>query len=149
MIFRLSAIAAGALLVSACSDASEVEQTAGFDAIAADETVYFLGNEPFWGGEVTGTSLRYSTPENSAGDTFEVSRFVGNSGLGLSGQLAGAAFDLTITIGECSDTMSDRAYPFTATLKIDEELRSGCAWTDEMPFTNDVEAATEGESAEQ
>ncbi len=106
-----------------------------FDAIAADETVQFSGTEPFWGGEVTGSELRYSTPDNIDGVRIIVERFAGNNGLSFSGELNGQPFDLAVTPGECSDGMSDRSYPFVATLQIGEETRSGCAWTDDMPFT--------------
>ena len=100
-----------------------------------DETIRFVGTEPFWGGEVSGGSLTYSTPENQNGTTIAIERFAGNNGLGLSGMFEGQAFDMTVTPGECSDGMSDRAYPFTVTLKIGAEQRSGCAWTERTPFS--------------
>jgi len=31
--------------------------------------------------------------------------------------------------------MSDRTYPFTATLKIGDDTRNGCAWTEREPFS--------------
>ena len=43
-------------------------------------------------------------------------------------------FDLMITPGECSDGMSDRTYPYTATLLVGDEQRQGCAWTDSQPY---------------
>lgn len=106
-----------------------------FAAIAADETVSFVGTEPFWGGKVNGSSLTYSTPENQDGATLAVTRFAGNNGLGYSGQLEGQPFDMAITPGECSDGMSDRTYPFTVTLKVGGEQRNGCAWTERTPFS--------------
>jgi uncharacterized membrane protein len=33
--------------------------------------------------------------------------------------------------------MSDRSYPFTATLTIGDELRNGCAYTDIQMFTGE------------
>lgn len=108
---------------------------AAFSAIGPEETIRFTGTEPFWGGEVTGGSLTYSTPENPDGTTIAVERFAGNNGLGLSGTLEGQAFDMAVTPGECSDGMSDRTYPFTVTLKVGAEQRSGCAWTERTPFS--------------
>lgn len=106
-----------------------------FGAIAADETIRFLGTEPFWNGTVQGTELVYKSLENEAGDTVAVRRFAGNNGLGFSGTLRDQPFDMTVTPGECSDGMSDRTFPFTVTLKIGADQRSGCAWTDAKPYT--------------
>ena len=41
---------------------------------------------------------------------------------------------MTVTPGACSDGMSDRTYPYTVTLKIGDDTREGCAWTDAQPF---------------
>lgn len=114
--------------------------TAPFGAIAADETLRFTGTEPFWGGSVTGTELVYTTPSQPQGTRIAVSRFAGNSGLGFSGSFEGRPFDMAVTRGgayggHCSDGMSDRAYPYSVTLQVSGETRSGCAWTDRKPFT--------------
>lgn len=133
---RLAALFALAPLVAACQQAEQAERTTEpYAAIAADETIRFTGTEPFWGGEVTGERLTYTTPEDPDGTTIAVERFAGNSGLGFSGTLAGARFDMTVTEGACSDGMSDRTYPLTATLQVGEEQRQGCAWTEARPFT--------------
>lgn len=105
-----------------------------FAAIAADETIRFLGTEPFWGGTVRGGGMVYSTPENRQGDTIAVRRFAGNNGLGFSGMWNGAPLDMAIAQAPCSDGMSDRSYPFAVTLRLGEEQRGGCAWTDRNPF---------------
>jgi uncharacterized membrane protein len=129
-------ILAPALLLAACQSAGEGERTTEpYAAIGADETIRFTGTEPFWGGEVTGERLLYSTIENPDGTAIAVGRFAGNSGLGFSGTLAGARFDMTVTEGECSDGMSDRTYPLTVTLMVGEEQRNGCAWTEARPFS--------------
>lgn len=57
--------------------------------------------------------------------------------MGFSGELNGEPFNLAVTPGECSDTMSNRSYPFTATLTIGDELRNGCAYTDIQMFTGE------------
>ena len=74
-------------------------------------------------------------PETPAGRTIDVARFAGRGGLSFSGSLDGAALELTVTALACSDGMSDRSYPFTATLKLGDELRSGCGWSERQPFT--------------
>jgi uncharacterized membrane protein len=106
-----------------------------FNGIAETETLHFLGPEPFWGGEARGDTLTYTTPATPAGTKVAVRRFAGRNGLGLSGMLADKSFDMTITPGACSDGMSDRGFPFVVTLKLGEEVRAGCGWTDRQRFT--------------
>ena len=106
-----------------------------WDGIAENEVVHFVGTEPFWGGDVTGTKLTYSTPENQEGEVIEVTRFAGRGGVSYSGTLAAGAMTLAVTPGKCSDGMSDREFPFVATLQISSEVRKGCAWTERQPFT--------------
>ena len=105
-----------------------------YDGIKPDELLRFSGTEPFWGGRVSGGTLTYSTPENPDGETVAVERFAGRGGVSFSGKLSGGAFEMMVTPLACSDGMSDRTYPFTVTLKLGEELRNGCGWTDRQPF---------------
>jgi len=105
-----------------------------FDAIAKNEAIRLVGTEPFWGGTVKGSVLTYTTPENPSGTAVAVTRFAGMNGLGYSGALSGKPLDLLITQAPCSDGMSDRSFPFTASLQIGAEKRSGCAWTDRLPY---------------
>lgn len=104
-----------------------------FAGIAAGETVRFASTEPFWGGEVRGDRLVWKSPEQPDGTALTVSRFAGRGGLSFSGTLQGKAFTLAVTPGACSDGMSDRRYPFTVMLRLGEEMRSGCGWTDARP----------------
>jgi uncharacterized membrane protein len=105
-----------------------------YAGIGEGETLHFTGTEPFWGGSVTGTALTYTTPDKPAGTAISVHRFAGNNGLAFSGMLAGAAFDMAVSEGKCSDGMSDRTYPFTVSLQIGSEKRIGCGWTDNRRF---------------
>jgi uncharacterized membrane protein len=66
-----------------------------------------------------------------------VSRFAGRGGLSFSGTLRAGDITVAITPGECSDGMSDRAYPFGATLQVDADVRQGCAWTDRHPRSDE------------
>ena len=128
------------LVLSACqagsSDGENVPGTSpeGFTGIAVDETIYVGGTEPFWGGEVAGDQMLYTSPEDPDGTSFGVERFTGQGGLGFSGMLGDKTIDMTVTPGACSDGMSDRTYPYTVTLQIGEEQRTGCAYTDGQPF---------------
>lgn len=125
---------AGIAMLAACGGGEDLpgdtRDTTAYAGVSEDEVLRFAGNEPFWGGQVVGNSLTYSTPENIDGTTITVTRFSGRGGLGFNGVLDGNSFDLAITPGDCSDTMSDRSYPFFATLQIGGEQRNGCAWRD-------------------
>jgi uncharacterized membrane protein len=129
--------------IAGCADSpGDISRDAEpFAGIAADETITALGTEPFWKLEISPEGGRYqavyATPENIDGSAFTATRFAGNNGLGYSGELDGRAVNLALTPGECSDGMSDRVYPFTATLAVGEETLFGCAYTDAAPFTGD------------
>lgn len=126
------------LAVAACHPASEGMPGDPADhkpwgGIAATETVHFLGTEPFWGGEAKASSMTYTTPENAKGETVPVHRFAGRGGVSFSGELSGSPATLAVTPSACSDGMSDTRYPFTVTLRIGEQTRQGCGWTDRSP----------------
>ncbi|MCA8905461.1 MAG: hypothetical protein H6917_18095 [Novosphingobium sp.] len=129
------------LLLAACQPGGganvpgDADDHRAYDGIGADETLRFTGTEPFWGGQVTGGTLTWTTPENIEGTTIAVERFGGRGGLTFSGTLDGASFDMMVTPAECSDGMSDRTYPFNVTLQLGPETRYGCAWSDARPFT--------------
>lgn len=130
------------LVLGACQATEPVEgvpgnaeDTAPYAGIGPDETVRFTGTEPFWGGTVSGAALTYETPDNPEGEPVAVERFAGRGGLSWSGRLRDQRFVLAVTPGECSDGMSDRIFPFVATLEVEGGQRSGCAWTAQMPFT--------------
>ncbi|MCB2058943.1 MAG: hypothetical protein R3E09_04650 [Novosphingobium sp.] len=128
-------------LLAACQSGSgtgvpgDADDHTAYEGISMDETLRFTGTEPFWGGQVTGGSLTYTTPENIDGTTIPVERFGGRGGLSFSGTLDGENFDMMVTPAECSDGMSDRSYPFNVTLKLGTETRYGCAWSDTRPWT--------------
>ena len=85
------------------------------------------GAEPFWGGSVTGTTIRYMTPGDQFGDVIETRLALGRDRETYSGSWRGSPFVLTLTRGPCSDGMSDRAYAFAAELSARGEIRRGCA----------------------
>lgn len=141
---RRALLAAMVLVLAACGRAGSGAQLPGdmadsrpFAGIAKDEVVNLVGTEPFWGGKVAHNRLTYSTPENVEGVEIEVTRFSGRGGLSFSGELDGKRLDLLVTPAPCSDGMSDRSYPFVATLKLGDETRTGCAWSQQHPFSGD------------
>ena len=109
---RIAVLAAGLLAIAlpGCRGQAAPEGIPGdtgdstpFAAIGENETVKFTGTEPFWGGEVAGSSLTYSTPENIDGTEVPVTRFAGRGGVSWSGMYDGARFVLAVTPGSCSD----------------------------------------------
>lgn len=150
-MIRCSLLAAATLFLAACHSAHEgadvpgdAGSTAPFSGIAPGDVVRFTGTEPFWGGDVTDDRLTWTTPEHPDGVTARVSRFAGRAGLGITGQLGGQDFAMTVTEGQCSDGMSDRTYPFTVSVQIGQDrLLSGCGWTSAVPFTGGEGAAAQ------
>jgi len=133
-----------ALCLVACSDGGgsgnanipgDTGDNQPFTGISETTKIHLTGNEPFWGGDISGDILRYTTPLQPDGLSIDVERFAGRGGLSFSGDLNGAQLTLAITPGDCSDDMPDRRYPFVATLQIGDDIRAGCAWTDTAPFT--------------
>ena len=86
-----------------------------------------VGTEPFWGGTVTGTSVRYMVPERQFGDVVETRRSYGPGSETYAGTFRRRPFVLTLTRAPCSDGMSERPFAFTATLQVAGETRRGCA----------------------
>jgi len=108
-----------------------------FDAVGPEETVTLLGNEPFWNLTITAGEGLWTTPENQPGTRFAIARVAGNGGLGFTGTLEGKPLAATLTPGACSDGMSDRSYPFVATIAWGEETLKGCGYTTNQPFSGD------------
>ncbi len=87
-----------------------------------------LGTEPFWAIHVSEGKLRYMTPEDQEGRQIEIQREqTERDELALSGTLEGEALTLSVTEEPCSDGMSDRSYPFAATLRLGKATLRGCA----------------------
>ena len=138
MTFRLPVFTTLILAAAACAPAKDDTidpKGKTFDAVAPQETVTLTGTEPFWNLTVEGDKGLWTTPENQPGTTFAVTRFAGNNGLGLSGTLDGKELTATLTPGECSDGMSDRTFPFVATIALGGETLKGCGYTDSQPYT--------------
>ena len=95
------------------------------------------GTEPFWTLAIAASEGVWTTPDNQPGTRFAVKRFAGNNGLGFSGELDGKQLTATLTPGECSDGMSDRRFPFVATIALGGETFEGCGYTTSQPFTGD------------
>ena len=91
-----------------------------------------LGAEPGWTLEITPDRLNY------AGDYGETKITVANPGArpSFNGERYFAErLTVDVTHSECSDGMSDRAFPFVATIALGGETLQGCGYTDSQPFT--------------
>lgn len=128
-----------AAILAACGSGSQPKpgDVPAYDGISASETIHLSGTEPFWSITIEGDRLTYATPDNIGGSVTSVTRFAGNGGLGLSGTLEGAALQIAVTPGECSDGMSDRAYPFTATITLGDAMLEGCGYTNAQPYSGE------------
>ncbi|GAA0755518.1 putative membrane protein [Erythromicrobium ramosum] len=124
---------------AACTPAADGIDPKGktFDAVAPEEAVTLTGTEPFWTLAIAAGEGVWTTPENQPGTRFAVKRFAGNNGLGFSGELDSKPLTATLTPGECSDGMSDRRFPFVATIALGGETFEGCGYTTSQPFTGD------------
>ncbi|MEE4539734.1 MAG: hypothetical protein V2J51_14745 [Erythrobacter sp.] len=145
ILWKVALALAGITVLTACTEVrGDISRDgATFDGIAPDATVTALGTEPFWSLTITPNATGayeggFSTLETPDPQAFALTRFAGNNGIGYSGTLEGEAVQLALTPGECSDQMSDRRYPFTATMAIGEATLMGCAYTSADPFAGEV-----------
>lgn len=134
---KSSIVAVAALCLASCGAGNDEPMQNSFDAIGPNETIYLGGTEPFWSMEVSAGSLTYITPEDPTGQQTAVTRFAGNGGLGVNGTLGGEPLNIAVTPGDCSDGMSDRTYPFTATVELGDEALTGCGHTNSTPYTGE------------
>lgn len=135
---RALPVLAALMAFSACSpaktDGIDPEGKA-FDAVAPQDVVTLVGTEPFWSLTVEGETGNWATPDNQPGTRFALTRFAGNGGMGFTGALGDKPLTATLTPGTCSDGMSDRRFPFVATIALGGETFEGCGYTDSQPFT--------------
>lgn len=140
MHLRLSLLAALAAGLAACTPAKTDgidPKGKAFDKVAPRETVTLTGTEPFWNLKITGGDGLWTTPENPDGTRLALARFPGNGGLSFTGTLEGKPLTATLTPGQCSDGMSDRRYPYVATIALGSKTLDGCGYTSAQPFTGE------------
>jgi len=142
--FLKSCVLGACAVLLGCSQSDGIDSDgAVFDGIDADTAITLTGTEPFWSFTIAAASngahaARYTDPNESDGRLFQATRFAGNNGLGFSGELDGKDVQIAITPGDCSDGMSDRVYPFAATIAWGDEALMGCAYTEDAPFAERV-----------
>lgn len=124
----------GYAIIAACHGGSDSvpgdpHDSRPWSRIAPGESVQARGTEPFWSVKVDSSQLTYARPDDPRGTTITVRRFAGRGGLSFTGDLDGESVTLAISAGPCRDGMSDRHYPFSASLAIGARVQNGCAWT--------------------
>ncbi|MEO0418636.1 MAG: hypothetical protein AAF249_07220 [Pseudomonadota bacterium] len=133
-------ITLASIALASCSPSDGIDADgAVYDGIDPSDAITLTGTEPFWGAEIGPTAngvstARFTSPADIDGSAFQAQRFAGNNGLGFSGELGGKSVQIAITPGECSDGMSDRAYPYAATVALGDATLLGCAYSDTQPF---------------
>ncbi|MBB5747347.1 COG3650 family protein [Brevundimonas variabilis] len=113
---------------SAPGPAEAVAEPVMLGGVDLNQPLRAIGTEPFWAVEITPAALTWSGVERP-----ELT--VANPGPDVQGTTAvyaveaaaGASMTVTLMATECSDGMSDRLYPLTATVEIGDETLNGCA----------------------
>ena len=87
-----------------------------------------IGTEPFWTVRTEGRCVTYSTPEDQSGTRVWTTATTTAGATKWVGALRGKPFELIVTPkADCSDGMSDKTYPMEIVLKVNGEVRHGCA----------------------
>ena len=119
--------AAVALLLTACAYPPAAPEGR---SESAPLPLRLTGTEPFWGGVITSSEIVVSGADRA---TLRMPVDVtagpdGRPGWGFSGLAEnGAPLSIRIVPAACSDGMSDRVYPYKASVLIGRETLSGCA----------------------
>ena len=123
------------LALAACSQGTTESAAPPADAppvvlagVDLNQPLRAVGTEPFWGVDITASSLAYSgldRPEQRASNPGPVIQ--GTTAVYATATEAGTALVVTLIATECSDGMSDRVYPLTAKVELGEETLNGCA----------------------
>lgn len=86
-----------------------------------------LGTEPFWGVEITPTTLTYTSPDGPPLTAANAGPTVQGTTAAYKATAGGQPLEITLIATECSDGMSDRTYPLTAIVKLGSRTLNGCA----------------------
>lgn len=118
-----------------CAALLGVSSLASFGAIAVSpprsgENFIVRGNEPFWNMTISKQGIVYRTPDTNP-RTFPYVAPIGAQGRPIDNvrvyRLQGNNTLVLKKTNACSDTMSDKNYPYSATLIMGNTVREGCA----------------------
>lgn len=85
------------------------------------------GQQPFWAVDAAGRTAIYKSADNQRGRAIRVDRLTFAEGVEYVGIHAGRPFALTVRAGACTDSVSGKRLPMTATLKVSGRMLQGCA----------------------
>lgn len=121
-----AAAAAPAVPAAPAAETPSAKRVPGQENVEPLRIFRAFGTEPFWGVNVEGTRLTYTTPEDPAGVVMEGTRKTLADGVEITGEHDGKPFVLTVGSGTCSDGMSDNTYSLVATFRFGEFDYKGC-----------------------
>lgn len=121
--------------LAACSEpASKMEDapppattTATLAGVDLAQPVSALGTEPFWGVQITPTTISYTSPDGPPLSGANPGPVVQGTTAAYTTTVGHRLLEVTLIATECSDGMSDRTYPLTAIVKLGDTRLNGCA----------------------
>lgn len=111
---------------TAHAEAAAAKRVPGQQAVEPLWIFRATGTEPFWGVNVVGPTLTYTTPDDPEGQVMQGERRRIGNGVEIAGTHAGKSFVLTVVAGDCNDGMSDNAYELVSTFRYGDVNYTGC-----------------------
>lgn len=106
-----------------------------FAEIGRNEKIVIVGITALPNASLSGETLSVAGKSTDKERRITVGRFAGRGGLSFSGRMAdGTAFDAMVTAGACRTDANGPSYPFNVTVRVGDNLQSGCGWTDARPY---------------
>jgi uncharacterized membrane protein len=118
--------------VTSLASLSAIAKTPAPTPTSANSVREFIvrGNEPFWNITIGKKGIVYTTPDTKP-RTFPYVAPIGAQGRPIENvrvyRLQGNNILVLKQVNSCSDTMSDKNYPYSATLIMGNTVREGCA----------------------
>ena len=123
---------ASAVLLAACSQAPlPPGEPPAQPGAAFAYPMRLIGTEPFWGATITADTITLSGADRPHLRFAAGERAVTGAGVRWrTNSASGDPVEVTLVRETCSDGMSDRTYPFQATVVLGSETLRGCAITE-------------------
>lgn len=87
-----------------------------------------VGNEPFWAVHIDSTIIRYTTPDDTSGTRFPpVKPLQLGDTLRWTSSSPQTIIEAWVVPESCSDGMSDRTWPYRASVQVGDRKLQGCA----------------------